>query len=282
MKLTRSCPVCKSPDPTASGLQAAGLMAVCETRIQEALARMPALASAAGRPDGSVQAAFDELSSQLSSPTSSGQRAANVMAAGEPLLQHAHMQGTCGPCIGCFLEGCCSSQEQSQRGMHNTLSRTACASEQKPGCLGSGTGRLQRKGGTGNSQAQVAWPGLRSFMNTAVAQCAPSDPTHLPDSAACAHAGVNGTVHSGVLDQHGGVGAAEVIMQASDAEEAVKQDVNSSSSQGMDPATLSATMHHSAASAHGADAAAQSADAAATAAGAESVSLETGPGLEKV
>ena len=84
-----------------------------------------------------------------------------------------------------------------------------------------------------------------------------------------------------MLDQHGGVAAAEVLLQASDAEQAVKQEAGGSEALSMDPAQLSAAMHHSAASAHGAEAAAQG-HAASQSAAEEQQSLETGPGLEKV
>ena len=61
---------------------------------------------------------------------------------------------------------------------------------------------------------------------------------------------------------------------------ALLQEAGSSGASSMDPAQLSAAMHHSAASAHGAEAAAQGAAASQTAAAEQA--LETGPGLEKV
>ena len=62
--------------------QAAGLMAACQTRIQETVARMPVIAAAAGQANGSVHAAFAALSAELSNHTSKFRQEADVLAAG--------------------------------------------------------------------------------------------------------------------------------------------------------------------------------------------------------
>ena len=81
-------------------------MAACETRIQDAVARMPVFAAAAGQANGSVQAAFAALSTELSSHADKFQREADVFAAGRnpflPRLKHEPRaflaDGACASC----------------------------------------------------------------------------------------------------------------------------------------------------------------------------------------